>query len=59
MVKSEFDDCFQNGNYDALRPYPVSYTHLMKKNLQMLLGQKKKLHRHGKNIKLMVERSGG
>lgn len=31
----------------------------MKKNLQMLLGQKKKLHRHGKNIKLMVERSGG
>lgn len=21
MVKSEFDDCFQNGNYDALRPY--------------------------------------
>ena len=31
----------------------------MKKNLQMLLGQKKKLHRHGKNIKLMVERPGG
>lgn len=23
MVKSEFDDCFQNGNYDALRPYHV------------------------------------
>lgn len=31
----------------------------MKKNLQMLLGQKKKLHRHGKNMKQRTAMLGG